>query len=327
MKPVIAVTMGDPAGVGPEILVRAMNDAKVKKVADVIAVGDINVLREAAKRLRMKAPSEEQVLSVTSLDVKKLKKGLPSRASGEASVAFVEEALYMTAIGDADAMVTCPISKEAVKKAGFAFPGHTEFIAHLTGTKDFVMMLGGKDLKVVLVTIHEPLRKVPNLITTESVLKTITITDKAFRNDFGMKRPRIAVCGLNPHAGEAGMFGDEDVKAIEPAVKKARKAGINAIGPLPPDTVFYRAVRKKEFDCVVAMYHDQGLGPLKLLHFDDGVNATLGLPVIRTSVDHGTAFDIAWKGKSSHESLVAAIEMASMMASRRAKAQRKSAKA
>ena len=320
MKPVIAVTMGDPAGVGPEILIKALNDARVKKAASVIAVGDMGVLKEAAKRLRLKGPQDEQVISVTNLDMKKLKTGKPSKLSGEASIAFIEEALYMTAIGDADAFVTCPISKEAVKKAGFGFPGHTEFIAHLTGTEEFVMMLGGRDLKVVLVTIHEPLRKVAGLVTIESVLKTITITDKAFKADFGIKKPRIAVCGLNPHAGEAGMFGDEDKKIVEPAVKRARRAGIDAVGPLPSDTVFYRAVRKKEFDCVVAMYHDQGLGPLKLLHFDDGVNATLGLPVIRTSVDHGTAFDIAWQGKASHESLVAAIEMAAGMAARRAKA-------
>lgn len=319
MKPVIAVTMGDPSGVGPEILIKALNDARVKKAASVIVVGDLGVLKAAAKKLRLKGPSDEQVLSVTNLDIAKLKVGKPSKLSGEASISFIEEALYVTAIGDADAFVTCPISKEAVKKAGFKFPGHTEFIANLTNTDEFVMMLGGKDLKVVLVTIHEPLRKVPGLITIESVLKTITITDKAFKRDFGLKKPRIAVCGLNPHAGEAGMFGDEDKKIVEPAVKKARKAGIDAVGPLPPDTVFYRAVRKKEFDCVVAMYHDQGLGPLKLLHFDDGVNATLGLPVIRTSVDHGTAFDIAWQGKANHQSLVAAIEMAAEMAKRRAK--------
>lgn len=320
MRPIIAVTMGDPAGVGPEILVRALNDPKLKRSVDIVAVGDMNVLSEAAKKLGMRPPREESVVGVTDLDAKKLKKGAPTKASGEASISYIEEALYMTAIGDADAMVTCPISKEAVKKAGFAFPGHTEFIAHLTGTEYFVMMLGGDDLKVVLVTIHEPIRKVPGLITTEAVLKTISITDRAFRTDFGMKKPRIAVCGLNPHAGEAGIFGNEDKDIIEPAVKKARKAGIDAIGPLPPDTVFYRAVRKKEFDCVVAMYHDQGLGPLKLLHFEDGVNATLGLPIIRTSVDHGTAFDIAWKGKASHRSLAAAIEMAAGMAKRRAKA-------
>lgn len=327
MKPVVAVSMGDPAGVGPEILVRAMNDPRVKKSAEVLAVGDAGVLREAAKMVRRKPLPEERVVGVTNIDFRKLKLGVPSKLSGEASIACIEEALYMTAIGDADAFATCPISKEAAAKAGFKFPGHTEFIAHLTDTKDFVMMLGGADLKVVLVTIHEPLRKVPGLVTMESVLRTIRITDAAFRVDFGIKKPRIAVCGLNPHAGEAGMFGDEDAKAVAPAVKKARMSGIDAVGPLPSDTVFYRAARKKEFDCVVAMYHDQGLGPLKLLHFDDGVNATLGLPVVRTSVDHGTAYDIAWKGIASHESLVAAIEMAAMMAARRAKAKRKGAKA
>jgi len=327
MKPVIAVSMGDPAGVGPEILVRAMNDPRVRKSAEVLAVGDAGVLREAAKVVRKKPPAAEKVVGVTNIDLKKLKTGKPTKLSGEASIAYIEEALYMTAIGDADAFATCPISKEAAAKAGFAFPGHTEFIAHLTDTKDFVMMLGGADLKVVLVTIHEPIRKVPGLVTLESVLRTIRITDAAFRADFGIKKPRIAVCGLNPHAGEAGMFGDEDAKAVAPAVKKARRAGIDAVGPLPADTVFYRAVRRKEFDCVVAMYHDQGLGPLKLLHFDDGVNATLGLPVVRTSVDHGTAYDIAWKGVASHESLVSAIEMAALMAGRRAKAKRKGAKA
>src|SRR4030067_977295 len=159
MKPVIAVTRGDPAGFGPEILIKALNDARVKKAASVIAVGDMGVLKEAAKRLRLKGPQDEQVISVTNLDIKKLNIGKPSKLSGEASIAFIEEALYMTAIGDADAFVTCPISKEAVKKAGFGFPGHTEFIAHLTGTEEFVMMLGGRDLKVILVTINQPLRK------------------------------------------------------------------------------------------------------------------------------------------------------------------------
>ena len=227
-------------------------------------------------------------------------------------IGYVEEAVRMAVEGTADAIVTAPISKEAAKMAGFKFPGHTEFIASLTKTKDFRMMLGGKDLKVILVTIHEPLRKVPGLVTLDNVFKTIKITDAAFRG-FGFKRPRIAVAGLNPHAGESGMFGDEEERIIGPAVRKARRLGINAVGPLPPDTVFYRAARKKEFDCVVCMYHDQGLGPLKLIHFEDGINATLGLPIIRTSVDHGTAYDIAWKGIASHESLMSAIVMAAEM--------------
>jgi len=319
IKPNIAITMGDPAGVGPELALRALGDPRVRSLCNPIVVGDAGLLDLLAKRLGLKRPAPDEVMNVSGLDLKKLKPGSPAREAGSALVSYIEEAVFMAAIGDVAAMVTCPISKEAAKLSGFTFPGHTEFIAWLTGTKDFVMMLGGRDLKVVLVTIHEAIRDVPGLITKKAVLNTVRVTDRAFRQDFAVKRPRIAVCGLNPHAGEAGMFGDEDRRIIAPAVKKAREAGINATGPLPPDTVFYRAVRKKEFDCVVAMYHDQGLGPLKLMHFEDGVNATLGLPIIRTSVDHGTAYDIAWKGVASHHSLVAAIEMAVEMARNRAR--------
>jgi 4-hydroxythreonine-4-phosphate dehydrogenase len=232
-------------------------------------------------------------------------------------IAYIEKAVAMVQAGEARALATGPISKEAARKAGFAFPGHTEFLAHLTGTKDFRMMLGGADLKVILTTIHVPLKKVPRLVTTERVFKTIEITNTSFKRYFGLERPRIAVAGLNPHAGEAGLFGDEDDRIIAPAVKAAQRRGVLATGPLPPDTVFYRAAVKKEFDCVVCMYHDQGLGPLKLLHFEDGINATLGLPIIRTSVDHGTAYDIAWTGKAGHESMVNAITTAAEMARRK----------
>ncbi|WKZ32734.1 MAG: 4-hydroxythreonine-4-phosphate dehydrogenase PdxA [Thermodesulfobacteriota bacterium] len=314
MKPNIAITMGDPAGVGPELALKALGDKRVRALCNPIVVGDAGLLSHLAGKLGLKAPRESEVIGVSRLDLKRLKPGKPVKAAGEALISYIEEAVFMTAIGDADAMVTCPISKEAAKLAGFRFPGHTEFIAELTDTEDFVMMLGGKDLKVALVTIHEALKNVPRLVTEKAVLKALRVTHRAFTRDFGMKRPRIAVCGLNPHAGEGGIFGDEEKKAIAPAVKKARKEGINALGPLPADTVFYRTVRKKEFDCVLAMYHDQGLGPLKLQHFEDGVNATLGLPIIRTSVDHGTAYDIAWKGVASHFSLRAAIEMAVEMA-------------
>lgn len=316
-KPIIAITMGDPAGVGPEIILKALADPKVRRIAEPAVLGDEGLLNHIADKLKLKRPPDGSVVSLSELDLKKLKAGKPGKESGAAMISYIEEAVYMAALGDVDAMVTAPISKDAAKKAGFKFPGHTEFIAHLTGTKDFAMMLGGKDLKVILVTIHEALRKVPSLITREAVLKTIKITDDSFRRYFGFKRPRIAVAGLNPHASEGGIFGNEEEKVIIPAIKKAQSMGINAVGPLPPDTVFYRAVRKKEFDCVVSMYHDQGLGPLKLLHFDNGVNATLGLPIIRTSVDHGTAYDIAWKGIASPDSLIAAIEMAVEMAKKK----------
>lgn len=316
-KPIIAITMGDPAGVGPEIILKALADPKVRRIAEPAVLGDEGLLNHIADKLKLKRPPDGSVVCLSELDLKKLKAGKPGKESGAAMISYIEEAVYMAALGDVDAMVTAPISKDAAKKAGFKFPGHTEFIAHLTGTKDFAMMLGGKDLKVILVTIHEALRKVPSLITREAVLKTIKITDDSFRRYFGFKRPRIAVAGLNPHASEGGIFGNEEEKVIIPAIKKAQSMGINAVGPLPPDTVFYRAVRKKEFDCVVSMYHDQGLGPLKLLHFDNGVNATLGLPIIRTSVDHGTAYDIAWKGIASPDSLIAAIEMAVEMAKKK----------
>lgn len=316
MKPRIAITMGDPAGVGPEIALKAVADLRVLKLCDPFIIGDAGVLSHIAKKLKLRMCPEGALINLTELDVKKLGPGKPTVESGRAMIEYVEEAVSLALNGMIDAMVTCPISKDAAKKAGFKFPGHTEFIAHLTKTRDFRMMLGGVYLKVILVTIHEAIRKVPDLITKDAVFKTIAITDKSFRA-FGMKNPRIAVAGLNPHAGEGGMFGDEDDLIVAPAIKKARSLGINAVGPLPPDTIFYRAVKKREFDCVVCMYHDQGLGPLKLLHFEDGVNATLGLPIIRTSVDHGTAYDIAWKGKASKESLVAAIDFACRMARRK----------
>ena len=314
MKPSIAITMGDPCGVGPEIILKAVADRRVLRIARPVVIGDAALLERLALKLRLTPPADGVVCNHSNLATGALRPSSPTKATGSAMISYIEEGVRMAKSGTAAAIVTAPISKEAAKKAGFAFPGHTEFIAHLTGTKKFRMMLGGDSLKVILVTIHEAISKVPGLITKAGVYDTIKITDAAFSGRFGLKRPRIAVAGLNPHAGEGGMFGTEEIKIIAPAIKKAQNEGIDVTGPLPPDTVFYRAVRKSEFDCVVCMYHDQGLGPLKLLHFEDGVNATLGLPIVRTSVDHGTAYDIAWKGIASHESLVAAIQMAVEMA-------------
>lgn len=315
-KPVIAVTMGDPAGIGPEIILKALEDRGVRRVCAPVVIGDFKLLAFLAKRLGLKSPEAGAIKNLGALDLERLSPGVPSRDAGLAMIGYIEEAVRLAIKGEVDAIVTAPITKEAAKMAGFRFPGHTEFIAHLTGAKEFAMMLGGRDLKVVLVTIHEPLAALPRLITKEAVFRTIRITDASFRRWFGVERPRIAVCGLNPHAGEAGLFGDEEKRRISPAIRKAASLGINAVGPLPADTVFYRTARKKEFDCVIAMYHDQGLGPLKLLHFDDGVNVTLGLPVIRTSVDHGTAYDIAWKGLASPKSLITAIQTAVEMTRR-----------
>jgi 4-hydroxythreonine-4-phosphate dehydrogenase len=213
-----------------------------------------------------------------------------------------------------DAMVTGPITKTAMKMAGSAFSGHTELIASRTGAKSHAMMLAGDRLKVILVTIHIPLNSVSRQLNTPRILETIQIAGQALKQRFGIKSPRIAVAGLNPHAGESGLFGSEEEEIIAPAVSRARALDIDATGPLPPDTVFFAAVNEKRFDAVICMYHDQGLIPFKLIHFKDGVNTTLGLPIIRTSVDHGTAYDIAFQGIADHSSLMAAIRMAAFQA-------------
>jgi 4-hydroxythreonine-4-phosphate dehydrogenase len=217
-------------------------------------------------------------------------------------------------------MVTCPINKELMNQVGYGFQGHTELIAHLTRTKDYVMMLAGEKLRVALVTIHCPLRDVAGQINKGLVLKTVNITCHALESDFAIKKPHVAVAALNPHAGESGLFGREDIEIIKLAVEEASDSGLSVEGPFPADTVFYHAINGR-FDAVVAMYHDQGLIPLKLLHFSDAVNLTLGLPIVRTSVDHGTAYDIAGRGIADPSSLIAAVKMAARIAGVRRKAQ------
>jgi 4-hydroxythreonine-4-phosphate dehydrogenase len=242
--------------------------------------------------------------------------GRLTEAGSRAMASYIREAAGDALAGRADAVVTCPVTKEGLKNAGVPFPGHTEFLADLCGGADVVMMLAGDRLRVALVTIHVALRKALELLSSPVIERTIRITHDFFRKFMGTDAPRIAVAGVNPHAGEGGMFGDEEVTMVAPAISACRREGIDASGPYPPDTVFYRAHRG-EFDVVVAMTHDHGLIPLKLVHFEDGVNVTMGLPVIRTSVDHGTAYDIAGKGMASPRSLVAAIRMAAGMAAAR----------
>lgn len=316
MKPTIAITMGDPTGVGPEVILKALTDRKIRQLCTPVVLGDEAVLEFVSAKCKLQS-ANCKVVNLSNLNPQKLKPGRPDKICAKAMMTYIEEAVCMALAGDVDAIVTGPISKEAINKAGYKFHGHTEFLAHLTNTKDFRMMLAGKSLQVILVTIHESIKDVPKLLTRENVFKTIGITDDAFKKYFGIKKPRIAVAALNPHAGEGGLFGDEEKWIILPAIQKARRLGINASDPLPPDTLFYRAVKNKEFDCVVCMYHDQGLIPLKLLHFEDGVNVTLGLPIIRTSVDHGTAYNIAWKGIANPSSMIAAIKMAVEMVGRK----------
>jgi 4-hydroxythreonine-4-phosphate dehydrogenase len=238
--------------------------------------------------------------------------GKPTPDSGDAMFRYITEAARLCLADEVAGMGTAPISKEALNHAGHHYPGHTELLAELTGTREFVMMLAGDWLRVTLVTIHEALRDVPRLVTYENVLATIRITSRDVDRYF-RKNPRLAVLALNPHSGEGGLFGDEEERVIRPAVEAARREGIDVVGPLSADTLFHFAAEGM-YDVVVCMYHDQGLIPLKLLHFDDGVNVTLGLPIIRTSVDHGTAYDLAGTGTASDASMAAAIRMAAAMA-------------
>ncbi len=313
--------MGDPTGIGPELCLKALRSARIKRLATPVIIGDYGLLDLLSKKLKLPPLKKNQVLNLSNLNLKTLKPGKPTKESSKAMIDYITKGVELVTSGEADALVTAPISKAASRLSGFKFPGHTEYIAHLTNigkTKKNkpLMMLGGDTLKVVLVTIHEAIKDVPKLITEKKVLETIKITNSSLKKYFKIKSPKIAVAGLNPHSGEGGLFGTEEEKKILPAIKKAKKAGIKASGPYPADTVFYRA-NKGEFDVVVCMYHDQGLGPLKLIHFDDGVNVTLGLPIIRTSPDHGTAYDIAWTGKAKTDSMFYAIKTAAKMSERK----------
>jgi 4-hydroxythreonine-4-phosphate dehydrogenase len=321
--------MGDPAGIGPEIIVKALSDPKILDLCRPVVFGDRGALtlyrgkRRAPVIREITHPSEAQgkphhidLISVCSLEPDVLTPGIPKREGGTAMVDCIVTAVDLAKRKEISAVVTCPISKALMQKAGHAYEGHTQLIASLTRSKDYVMMLAGKKLRVVLVTIHCALKEVPSLLSKEKVLRTIRITARALERDFGISRPLLAVTALNPHAGEEGLFGAEEDQMIRPAIRKAKAEGYRVEGPFPADSLFYRAAGG-EFDAVVSMYHDQGLIPLKLLHFSDAVNITLGLPIIRTSVDHGTAYDIAGKDMADPRSLKAAIKMAVMMAKNR----------
>jgi 4-hydroxythreonine-4-phosphate dehydrogenase len=326
-KPLIAVTMGDPTGIGPEIIARALANPDIGDICRPLVLGDlvameraIAITGERLELLTVEAGAFEEetakgvirIFPLSRLDLSDMEFGKPGAAAGEAMYRYIAMAAQLCVAGQAAAMATGPISKEALNRAGYHYPGHTELLAEITGAKGFVMMLAGERLKVTLVTIHEALKDVPQLLTFDRVLSTIRITHHGI-NRYFRKRPRLAVLALNPHCGEGGLFGDEEERIIKPAVDAAKGEGFNVVGPLAADTLFHFAAQG-EYDVVVCMYHDQGLIPLKLLHFDDGVNVTLGLPIIRTSVDHGTAYDLAGTGQASSRSMTAAIRMAANMA-------------
>ena len=323
-RPLIGITMGCPVGVGPEVIAKfwAANKSCQKAKAAPVVIGDARRLADCARELSIDLPLSEwlpgapvtdealPVLSVSHLPKQAWAK--PNRQTNEAMAKYILEAVRLTQAGQLAAMVTCPITKTGLQAAGHAFPGHTEMLATLCDTTNFAMMMAGNRLKVVLVTIHIDLALVPPLVTTEEVVRVIRLTGQALRRDFGVANPKIAVAGLNPHAGESGLFGHEEAREILPAIEQGRAEGWDITGPLPPDTVFFKAA-EGDFDVVICMYHDQGLIPFKLLHFADGVNVTLGLPIIRTSVDHGTAYDIAGKGIADSGSLTAAFNLAGTM--------------
>ena len=326
-RPIVAVTMGDAAGIGPEIIVKAMQHGEIQNAARVVVVGDARIMKNSLKFAKTEPLeinpighiSEARftrgtldVLDLANLDPAKVKVGQVCAPCGKAAVQYLEKAIKVALDGDVDAITTAPINKEAIHKAGYRFDGHTEILAKRTKAKHYAMMFVSDPFWMMLVTTHLPLNKVSKAVSKKKVLQTIKLANEFLYKIRG-KKPRIGVAGLNPHAGEGGIFGKEDKKAIKPAVEEARRAGINVKGPLSPDQVFYLA-NVGMFDIVIAMYHDQGLIPLKLLSFNRSVNVTVGLPIIRTSVDHGTGFDIAGKGWANPTSLIEAIKVAAHFA-------------
>lgn len=315
--------MGESGGIGPEVIVKALHRADIRKCCTPFVIGDAEIMRNAVKLtglpVKIKPISSLSQLKpakgrIEVLDIKcnsPFIKGVPSKNAGRAVVGYIREAVSLALKNEVSAIVTAPISKESLKMAGYKWPGHTELLAGLTKTKDFAMMFVSDRLKVILTTIHIPLKDVPGKINQTVTLKTIRLAKKG-AGMLGIKNAGIAVAGLNPHAGESGIIGREEIMSITPAIKMAVKEGINVSGPYPPDVIFHKAYNG-DFDLVVCMYHDQGLIPFKMLAFDTGVNVTVGLPIIRTSPDHGTGFDIAWKNKAKPSSMIEAIKLASKM--------------
>jgi len=319
----LALTMGCPAGIGPEIILKYFHQHNNNLHSPVIVVGDKNVLEFYADKLQFNCSIIPWLVgdtiptgsgTIPLLETSRLPQACiqPGVFSKETAIAMADA--IITAVQEIQnshfsGLCTCPISKEALQKSEQHYPGHTEMLAALTNSSGQVMMLAGSSLRVTLATIHCSIEQVPGLLSIESLLKLYQTTHSSLLKDFNIPSPKLAVAALNPHAGEGGMFGSEEQRIITPSIELAKQEGMDIHGPFPPDTIFVKAAQG-EYDAVVCMYHDQGLIPFKLLHFKDGVNVTLGLPIVRTSVDHGTAYDIAGKGLSDPESLIAAIELA-----------------
>ncbi len=330
-KPLLAITMGDPAGIGPEIIVKALHTPKVWRRCRPLVVGSHTILAQTIHSLKVplsidlvgghdfsQRPHRFRRTHLPVFDpfikpVVPVRLGRVSAKAGDMAVRCIESAVSLAQAGCVSGLVTAPINKEAMLKAGHDFPGHTEMLASLTKAKQSGMMIMGGPLKIIFTTTHLPLREVANTLTASKILKAIRLAHSGLKQLFGVKRPKIAVAGFNPHAGDNGIFGDEERRLIVPAIKRAKAQGIACRGPYPADTMFAQAL-DGAFDAQVALYHDQGLIALKTVAFGHCVNITVGLPILRTSVDHGTAFDIAGKGKADPTSLVEAIEMAAALA-------------
>lgn len=327
--PVVALTMGDPAGVGPELCLRALREPSVLNECVPVVFGDLDVMERVAQKCGLRQPEQSVTLAewtanphaqqpvvvdCAAVDVHKVSSGVVAEACGRAAYTYIEAAIHAALRREVAAVATAPIHKEALHKAGVPYPGHTEIFAALSGAERACMMLASDEITTSFVTTHIGVVDISSHLSEARVLEVIELTADAMQRLRG-ERPRIAVCGLNPHAGEHGLFGaQEEERFIVPAIDKARTRGIDAEGPLPPDAAFVPS-KRRQVDAYVCMYHDQGHIPFKMLAFDTGVNITLGLPMIRTSVDHGTAFDIAWTGRANPTSLYQAVLWAARLAS------------
>lgn len=322
----VGITMGDPSGIGPEIILKSFENAEIRKIR-LIVVGDYNVMLAAGNMLKIKSFKLNRILNVCEclfnsdvlnvldlclVNMEELRPGKVQATSGNAAFECIKKAIELAKNKEIDAIATAPLNKEALHLAGHNYPGHTEILASLTNTMDYAMLLYDKKLSVIHVSTHVSLMKAITGLRKERIEKVIELANGAMKKLCDDK-PRIAVAGINPHAGENGLFGDEEIKEIIPAINNMKVKGINVDGPCPPDTVFLQAFNGK-YDVVVAMYHDQGHIPLKLIGFNSGVNVTVGLPFIRTSVDHGTAFEIAWEGKANENSMIEAIKLSIKLA-------------
>jgi len=319
--------MGDPAGIGPEVIAKALAGTALRRLCRPLVIGSIPVMEQTIKLLKLKLrvvpvaghdaapfrPGQMAVLDPLDPPLGRFTVGVAAAETGAASVAFIKKAVELAELGCIDGIVTAPINKEAINLAGCHYPGHTELLADLTRSPESGMMIVGGPLKIMFVTTHLAIKELPAVLTQARIEKAIRLAHRALSELFHIRKPKIGVAALNPHAGEHGLFGDEEAVAILPAARAARAQGILASDPLPADTLFGKAARG-DYDGVVAMYHDQGLIPLKLVAFGTCVNLTVGLPIIRSSVDHGTAYDIAGQGIADYGSLLEAVKLAAKLA-------------